>query len=464
MLAGYQFEGILVELGKLEGSQDIPPGWTDTLRAFIEISLTNLEAAEKYAQQAIGRLSQEEDYFRAISLWCAELGRAFNQNLEDSYRILEELLEVSRSLKNTMFAVMTASHMARIRFHQGNLEASEKIYLQALDAAKNRRGNLLPIAGEIKMGLGDLYRELDELDKAAENIQQGIELSKQWREAAAMEGYIYLGRVKEARGEYKSAGDAYDKALQMALQYDSIDIDDRMVRMWQARFWISRGWLDRALAWAESLQAWAPVGVGAGPESNRLNTMLGMRESVVLARLFTVKGDYKRASQLIEQLVPVFESLGNLDTVIELMLIKVKILLGSGDGGQAESVMKRTISLACDTGFKRIFLDEGQPVRDLLKKPGIQKLAPDYVEGLLQGPGQPETNEMLSAQELPEVLSERELQVLRYLQTNLTTPEIADEMVIGVNTIRTHIKNIYSKLNVHKRFEAVERGKELDLI
>jgi len=464
MLVRYQFEAILLELGKLEGIQDIPPGWADTLRAFIEISLTNLEAAGIYAQQALDSLSREDVYFRAICLWCAGLSQAFNQNLEDSYRVLEELLEVSRSQNNIMFAVMTASHMARIRLHQGNLKASEKIYLQALEAAKDRRGNLLPIAGEIKMGLGDLYRELDELDKAAENIQQGIELSTQWRDAAAMEGYIYLGRVKEAQGELESAGDAFDKALQMARKYDAIDVDDRMVQMWQARFWISRGWLDKALAWAESLQAGVPQDLGAGPESNRLDTMLGMRESVVLARLFTANGDYERASQLIERLVPAFETLGNLDTVIELMLLKVKTLLGLGDEEQAEDVMKRTISIARDTGFKRIFLDAGQPVRDLLHKPGIQRLAPDYVGGLLPRSGQPQPREKLRSQALPEALSERELEVLRYLRTNLTTPEIADEMVIGVNTVRTHIKNIYSKLNVHKRFEAVERGKELKLI
>ena len=67
-------------------------------------------------------------------------------------------------------------------------------------------------------------------------------------------------------------------------------------------------------------------------------------------------------------------------------------------------------------------------------------------------------------QPLLDPLSDRELEVLRLLPTNLTTPEIAGEMVIGVNTVRTHIKNIYSKLSVHKRSEAVRRAKELHLL
>ncbi len=68
------------------------------------------------------------------------------------------------------------------------------------------------------------------------------------------------------------------------------------------------------------------------------------------------------------------------------------------------------------------------------------------------------------SQPLIEPLSDRELDVLRYLPSNLTTPEIADEMMISINTVRTHIKNIYQKLGVHKRSEAVRRAQEVKLL
>ena len=73
-------------------------------------------------------------------------------------------------------------------------------------------------------------------------------------------------------------------------------------------------------------------------------------------------------------------------------------------------------------------------------------------------------NVHFSDQELIDPLSERELEVLRMLLTELSTPEIAEELIISVNTIRSHIKNIYRKLGVHSRFEAVSKAKQLDLL
>ena len=135
-----------------------------------------------------------------------------------------------------------------------------------------------------------------------------------------------------------------------------------------------------------------------------------------------------------------------------------------GEDNRAIEEMKKAISNARGTGFKRLFLDEGQAVLEMLRVPEIRACAPRLVDGLLEKPDVSQPKESVSAQPLPEALSERELEVLRYLRTNLTTPEIAEEMVLGVNTVRTHIKNIYSKLNVHKRWDAVQRAEELGLL
>ena len=74
------------------------------------------------------------------------------------------------------------------------------------------------------------------------------------------------------------------------------------------------------------------------------------------------------------------------------------------------------------------------------------------------------THDEFIALGLVEPLSERELQVLRLMDSELSSPEIADELVIAVSTVRSHIKNIYSKLGVHSRYEAVEKAHVLDII
>jgi LuxR family maltose regulon positive regulatory protein len=120
--------------------------------------------------------------------------------------------------------------------------------------------------------------------------------------------------------------------------------------------------------------------------------------------------------------------------------------------------------MAAPCGFMRLFLDEGQVIKNLLHSLRSRSGSMDYIDRLLDAFGDVYSAKEIEAQPLVEPLSKRELDVLRLLPTNLTTPEIAAEMVIGVNTVRTHIKNIYSKLQVHKRTEAVRRAQELGLL
>jgi LuxR family maltose regulon positive regulatory protein len=134
------------------------------------------------------------------------------------------------------------------------------------------------------------------------------------------------------------------------------------------------------------------------------------------------------------------------------------------------TALARALSLAEPGGFRRIFLDEGEPMAGLLRQAAKRGVAPTYVAKLLAAfeelapPGVEAQPSHPHAQPLIEPLSERELDVLRLLAAGMSNPEIADALYIAVSTVRSHCKNIYSKLNVHKRWDAVQRGQELGLI
>jgi LuxR family maltose regulon positive regulatory protein len=118
----------------------------------------------------------------------------------------------------------------------------------------------------------------------------------------------------------------------------------------------------------------------------------------------------------------------------------------------------------------RTFVDEGEPMADLLREAASRGIAPEYVSRLLgvfevtEHGALEEIGTARDVQPLAEPLSERELEVLRLLNTSLSSAEMADELVVSVNTVRTHIRSIYSKLGVHSRYEAVDRARELKLI
>ena len=216
MIKGYQFDEVHTQVEKIEDAQQILAGRKQTLLAFIEVSLANMEKAGDYAHQALDELKPDDIYFRSIALWIYGVSRAIKENLRESNKVLEELLQMSQVEKNTMFSVLTASQMARIQMRLGNLAEAEKMYQETLESCRDNQGKLLPIAGEVLEGLGELYRELNQLDQATDCLLEGIELTKQWRDVAALEAYITLSRVKQAQGDWEAAQDAMDKALALA--------------------------------------------------------------------------------------------------------------------------------------------------------------------------------------------------------------------------------------------------------
>jgi LuxR family maltose regulon positive regulatory protein len=138
--------------------------------------------------------------------------------------------------------------------------------------------------------------------------------------------------------------------------------------------------------------------------------------------------------------------------------------------------LERALTLAEPEGYVRMFLDEGLPMRQLLLEVAERGIMPDYTAKLLSAfevEQQNETSESHTpvqsklsptSQLLIEPLTERELEVLRLFKTELSGPEIARELVIGLSTVRTHTKSIYRKLNVNSRRAAVRRAEELHLI
>jgi LuxR family maltose regulon positive regulatory protein len=148
--------------------------------------------------------------------------------------------------------------------------------------------------------------------------------------------------------------------------------------------------------------------------------------------------------------------------VIEISVLRALAWQALGDGTQALACLERALSLAEPEGYVRLFVDEGGALTKLLRQAAARDVAPAYARRLLAAfaPPAPETPPAA----LIDPLSERELEVLRLLATSLSGSDIARELSIAVSTFRSHTKSIYSKLNVHRRLDAVERAKELQLI
>ena len=170
----------------------------------------------------------------------------------------------------------------------------------------------------------------------------------------------------------------------------------------------------------------------------------------------------QEATRLLERLLQAAEAGQRTGSVIEILVLQALTRQARDDVPAALAALRRALTLAEPEGYVRIFADEGPPMASLLRAAAKLRIAPRYVRRLLAAVNKTEDSTPAS-QGLTEPLSERELDVLRLLGTDLGGPEIARELIVSLNTVRTHTKNIYAKLGVNNRRAAVRRARELDL-
>jgi LuxR family maltose regulon positive regulatory protein len=164
----------------------------------------------------------------------------------------------------------------------------------------------------------------------------------------------------------------------------------------------------------------------------------------------------------LERLLRAAEEGARTGSVLEILVLQALARQARGDIPAALAALQRALTLAEPEGYVRIFVDEGPPMASLLRAVAKQAAARNYVRWLLAAVNETERDSPVK-QALIEPLSERELDVLRLLGTELDGPAIARELVVSLNTMRTHTKNIYAKLAVTSRRAAVRRAAELGL-
>ena len=176
------------------------------------------------------------------------------------------------------------------------------------------------------------------------------------------------------------------------------------------------------------------------------------------------------AMGLLERLLRAAEEGGRTGSVIEILVLQALAHQTRGDIPAALAPLERALTLAEPEGYVRIFVGRGPAHGGLLEAAANNRGSPgSYVRRLLAAFGKTEdsTAAVRAARQptgLVEPLSERELDVLRLLGTDLDGPDIARELMVSLNTVRTHTKNIYAKLGVNNRRAAVRRAEELDLL
>jgi LuxR family maltose regulon positive regulatory protein len=433
----------------------------------------DIEATVKYAELAL-ELSPEDDHYNhamaAVTLGTAYWARG---DLDGAQRALSVWLDYCQKVGNIIFAVATGAYLAGIIVAQGRLREAGRIYKQSIQLASTHEQSVRHVTANLYLGLGLLCHEQGDQQSAAQHLHKSGELGEQsalidwpyrWRLAQA--------RLKEAEGDLETALDLLEEARRLYVRTSVPDFHP--IDALKARLYLRQGRLSEALAWARER------GLSVDDDLSYLREF----EHIVLARVLIAQhknqrlaGSIQEAIDLLARLLQAAEAGRRMGSVIEILVVQALALQAQGNVSLAIASVERALALAEPEGYVRIFVDEGEPMRLMIADFRLQiekqsggQIHPltGYVERLLAAFTPPaavpqSTIKNQQSKILPEPLSERELEVLKLLRSELNGPEIAQHLIVSLNTFRTHTKNIYNKLGVNDRRAAVRRAEELDL-
>jgi len=445
-------------------------------RAYRALALEDIPGTKKYANQALALVPDDEVLHRTQAtalLGMAEYAEGNLPAAEQQFLKFQAMMWQASDIAN---AISITFILANIMLIQGRLQEAVSAYRQSLQLAAKRGATTFLGASDLYRGLSELLCEQGDLEGAEHHLLT----AQQMGERGSLTGWphrlcVAQARMKEAEGDLAGALALLEEAER---QYVRNPLPERSIAALKARAWARQGRLTEALSWAREQN------LSPDDELSYLREF----EHLTLARVLIARykagraeGDLQAALGLLARLLEAAEKGGRNGSVIEILIVQSLAHQAQGDQPRALASLDRALALAASEGYVRIFSDEGEPMRLLFENQSLNRDHPlsGYAAKLLAAFAQPaaikpgpfresEPPKVAEAQAkkitLLEPLSDRELEVLRLLRSELNGPEIAQQLMISLNTLRTHTRNIFYKLEVNNRRAAIRRGEEIDLI
>jgi LuxR family maltose regulon positive regulatory protein len=451
-----------MEQGQLPGSDSMKiQGRAAAIRAFLAFYRGDVQEISRYSRRALEYLPEQDLTWRSTATVALGDAYSFVGDLSSAYRVRLEALEASKAAGNIYMILIASMKLAVTMRQQGRLERVIETCEQHLQLANERGLSQTVVIGWLLAIWGEVLAELNDLDGALQQAKKGVELTERGNDLAMIGwSYLCLMRVLFTRGDMAGAGEIIQKMENIDQEHYVPPWITNLMAAWQARIWLAQDKLDTASQWV------GERGLGSDGEPTPLHEM----ENIVLARIFIAQGRLDEAARLLQSLLEATEMGGRSSRAIEIMMLQALALQAGSDTGRAMTTLERALTLAEPGGFIRIFVDEGPPMAHLLYEALARGIAPEYVRRLLAafpvtGPAQTDSSKTQAPESgLIEPLSERELEVLQLIAEGLTNPEIASRLFLSLHTIKVHTRNIYGKLGVHNRTEAVTRARALGVL
>jgi LuxR family maltose regulon positive regulatory protein len=443
-------------------AEKIIRGQIAAIRAVYAIKKGQISQSIEHANQALEYLP--EGYFnRGVASFTLGWAKCVQGDLPGAIQEFQEGRRISLAAGNLILAQVIILDIGQTYILQGHLLQAAETFREAIEFKYEKSDIKIPYASSANISLANILREWNELDAAMSHLEEGIEIGipSKLMDAVAV-GYSSIALVYLAQGDLEGATQVCEKAERMVRDIPDLESDTKIKTM-SSRVWllIAQNKLSEAASYVQER------GLSADSEINYFAEF----RHIIFARVLIYKGRESSAAQelsdahsILAKILELAKPAGYINQTIEALTLQALAYEAQGKHEKALNSLEEALTLAAPEGYIRTFVDEGELMRDLLRLAFTQNISKDYVSKLLGAFEPHKFKEKLTSQPLVEPLTERELEVLRRLSSELSGPEIALELSISLNTLRTHTKSVFSKLNVNNRRAAVRVAQELSIL
>jgi LuxR family transcriptional regulator, maltose regulon positive regulatory protein len=408
---------------------------------------------------------------RSPLLQTMALAYKIDGDLEKARRHFSDALDLAIEVDNIYIIAICMSEIGQILILQGHLKEAQAAFQKTLRYSEKLGERISIYFSRSIIGLGNLAYEWNDLEASKRYLLEGVKLARIWNSwEALVPGYLGTARLMATQGHWEAAYTALDdleETIKNLAPSLLISVD-----AYRTRLYLAQGNIVQAIGWAKSVRLDSESEINEKYEA----------EYFLLARLFYAQGESKRCINLLERLRGLAEAGERGGRAIQIRALQAVVLEACGLSDEAAGMLLPALRLAAPQGYLRTFLDEGQPMENLLiNLRDRKKIAPEdsdlstYLQALLTAFDdekvgvynaqkvqetivQPISTPQVSA---AEPLSKREQDVLHLMADGASNIEIARKLFLSVNTVKKHVSNIFSKLGAASRTQAVERGRRL---